>query len=388
MFNAFKNLTSGPGKIVLTGFILGGLLFACQSASAAILYISPENDSISQGQTAVFEVRLDSEKQVVNAIQARVVYDPNVLEFVEAAKWGSFLSLWPEIPKADIAAGVITFAGGIPNGSYVINGKVLSLVFKAKTLGQTQVSIDSGTSGVYLNDGLGTKTPLTTKPGKLEIKIPASTLNLTSTTHPDENEWYKARDVKFSWRASQGAIYAFTFGPDPAALPDLRFGSAVGEASYSNVDEGVQYFILRERLPNDDWGEPMRVRAQIDASQPEPISAQLARGVIEDKLTLVFNATDHVSEVVRYSILEGDEFTENAASPYVLLDQKQRRDITITAYDAAGNFITTTILGVKAQIWDWRQILLIVSSVVLAAAVLWIRYKIRKKAKAKIIANH
>ena len=324
-----------------------GIFFFQKTVLAAELYLSPENDLINQGQTVVVELRLDSRKEIINAVQGRMTYDPQILEFVEVSKAGTFLSLWPEEPKADTAAGVITFAGGAPNGSYVINGRVLAVVFKGKNLGSSKVSIDNGTSGVYLNDGLGTKAELNVKSATITVQIPTSTINLTSPTHPDENTWYKAKDVKFTWSVTQDAFYAYVFGVDPAALPDERIATHLGEISYSNVDDGIHYFILKEKLPNDKWGPSIRMRVQIDSTLPESIIYQLTQDVVPGKLVLVFSAKDRVSQIVKYQIIEGNQITDNAISPYTLKNQKQSQVITIKAFDSAGNLQEAVIPGVK-----------------------------------------
>ena len=327
--------------------VVFGIIFFHQSAQAAIIFISPENDTIEQGQTVVVEVRLDSQKEIINAVQVRLTYDPKVLDFVEASKAGSFMTLWPEEPKADTKAGVVTFSSGVPHGSYVINGRIVSLVFRGKDLGTTQINLDSGTSGVYLNDGNGTKTNLTTRSGNLTIQIPTSTLGLTSPTHPDENTWYKSKDIKFTWNANPEAFYAYVFGFDPAALPDERFASHLGEMSYSNTEDGIHYFILREKLPNDQWGALHRFRVQIDSIPPEPITHQLTRDVVPGKLVLVFNANDLTSQIARYSINEGGIISNNASSPYILKNQNQTKAITIQAFDAAGNMTEATVPASK-----------------------------------------
>lgn len=322
--------------------MLGVFLFQ-KPAQAAILFVSPENDNVSQGQTVVAEVRLDSEKKIINAVQGRITYDPQVLEFVEVSKDSSFFSLWPEEPAADTTAGVITFAGGVPNGSYAVNGKVLTLVFKGKTLGLAKINIDSGTSGVYLNDGLGTKANLTVRSGAITVQVPTSTINLLSPTHPDENAWYKSREANFTWNVTKDAMYAYVFSTDPASLPDERFAVRTGEISYSNVEDGIHYFILKERLPNDKWGEPIRRRVQIDSTQPEPIIYKLTNDVVEKKRALVFSDIDLVSQIAKYQIIEGNQLTDNAASPYILKDQEQGQVIIIRAYDSAGNMREVTI---------------------------------------------
>jgi hypothetical protein len=331
--------------LVISLIILTGVWVSAKSASAALLSIQTDSLKVAQNATFVTEVRLDSEKQVINAVQARITYDPHTLEFIQVSKSGSFLSLWAEEPKVDTTAGVITFTGGIPNGSYVISGRVISLVFRATDLGVTPIGIDGGTAGVYLNDGLGTKAPLRVKAVNIEVIVPTSTLDITSSTHPEENSWYANHTVHLEWTATKGAQYAYLLSEDPAALPDTRFGTFVGEASYNEVGDGIHYFVLQEHLPNDVWSPPIRRRVLIDSTPPDAFTPTLTSDVVPGKLVLVFQATDATSEVVKYDVQEGDTVTKNATSPYTLQDQNQQLALTISAYDSAGNVRIATIPG-------------------------------------------
>jgi hypothetical protein len=323
--------------------VSGGVWGLAKPVNASLLSIQTDGLKVAQNFTFVVEVRLDSEKQIINAVQARITYDPQVLEFIQVSKSGSFLTLWAEEPKVDTTAGVITFTGGIPNGSYVISGRVISLVFRATTLGTTTIGIDSGTTGVYLNDGLGTKAALKVKAVNLEVIVPTSTLNITSSTQPEENSWYTNHTVHLEWTATQGAQYAYLLSEDPAALPDTRFGAFVDEASYTEVKDGIHYFILQEHLPNDTWGSPVRRRVLIDSTSPEAFTPTLTSDVVPGKLVLVFQATDSTSGVVKYDVQEGDTVSSNATSPYTLRDQQQKSTLTIKAYDSAGNVRVATI---------------------------------------------
>lgn len=321
------------------------LVFLPTAADAAVLSVVPAKLTTSQDQLAVVEVRLNSEQQVVNAVEGKVTYDPSALEIVDVSKAGSFLTLWVEGPKVDAIAGVVSFVGGVPNGSYVINGRVLTLVFRPKTLGATAIGIDTALSSVRLNDGLGTATPLRVETSAVTVGVNNSTVNLVSSTHPQENTWYNVRDVALTWTPAADALYAYLFADEPAALPDDRFGSAVAKADFADVQDGAHYFILRERLPKDSWRTVAIRRVLVDTTVPENFTPTLTSDIVPGKLVVVFQTTDTTSEIVRYSVQEGNVLAENAISPYILRDQKQRDAVVVTAYDAAGNARSTTLTG-------------------------------------------
>lgn len=327
--------------------ILLTLSFAAQSTQAAILTLQPAKLAAKQDALGVVELRLNSDQDVVNAVEGRVTYDPAALEVVEVSKASSFLTLWIAEPTVDPIAGVVTFTGGTPNGSYVINGRVLTLVFRPKTLGVTSIALDSLATSVRLNDGLGTAATLRLEPSVVTVGVNDSATTVTSTTHPDEQVWYAANDIALAWTPVSGASYAFHLTADPAALPDERFGTSVAVASYTDVADGEHYFVLRERLPKDSWRTVAIRRFRVDTTSPEDFTPVVTSDVVPGKRVLVFQTTDTTSEVVRYTVQEGDSITDQATSPYILKNQKRQQDLLVTAFDAAGNERSVKIPGVQ-----------------------------------------
>lgn len=330
-------------RLAIIAIIFAACMLAAPAARAAVLYTMPETQTVEPDDTVTVDVRLNSENDTINAVQARVLFDPSALEVVEVSKAGSFLVLWTEQPKVDAKAGVITFSGGTPNGSYVVNGRLVSIVFRSKHLGSTTVLFDTGTSGVYRNDGLGTKVSLTAKPATIDVALTGRSLVINSTTHPNPDAWYAKSFLQFDWNVTPEAVYAYLLTGDPAALPDTRFGARLRDAMYSNMKDGAYTFTLQEKLPNDTWGTPVRRRVLVDTKPPAAFTPQLTRDVVPGKLALIFDTTDATSAVVRYSVQEGKTMTENATNPYVLNDQTQHQPITVTAYDAAGNLTSATV---------------------------------------------
>lgn len=368
-------------KRTIVASMLALLAFALLhgKADAAVLSVQPAKFTAVQDQLAVVEVRLNSEEQVVNAVEGKLTYDPAALEIVDVSKAGSFLTLWAEGPTVDAVAGVVSFVGGVPNGSYVINGRVLSLVFRPKTLGSTVIGIDTALSSVRLNDGLGTATPLRAETTVVSVGVNDSSINLISSTHPLENTWYNKNDVKLTWTPVADALYAFLFADEPAALPDERFGSAVAEATFTDVQDGAHYFILRERLPKDSWRTVAIRGVLVDTTMPENFTPSITSDVVPGKLVVVFQTTDETSEVVRYTVQEGNVLVDNATSPHVLRDQKQRDAVVVTAYDEAGNARSITLAGSGAAPEQPSRLLLLVIGCILALSSVIAVFVVRRR---------
>jgi hypothetical protein len=375
-------------RFLIACSIVGACLVTAHAASAAILYTMPEAQQAEPNDTFTLDVRLNSQNDTINAVQARVLYDPSALEVLEVSKAGSFLVLWTEEPKVDAKAGVVTFSGGTPNGSYVVNGRLVTIVFRSKRLGSTNVLFDTGTSGVYRNDGFGTKVVLTAKPATITVALTGRSLVINSSSHPDPDVWYAKSFLQFDWNAAPDALYAYLLTDEPTALPDTRFGARLRDAMYSNVEDGAYTFVLQEKLPNDSWGTTIRRRVLVDTEPPEAFTPQLTRDVVPGKLVLIFAATDTTSSVSRYVIQEGDRTTENATSPYILHDQTQHQRITVTAYDAAGNATDAVVLAntapVAGKLFSVQRVLLVALLVLIVGtgmAILW-RWP-RRQPKAK-----
>jgi hypothetical protein len=361
-------------RILIVCSIVGACLVTAHAASAAILYTMPEVQQVEPNDTLTLDVRLNSQNDTVNALQARVLYDPSAMEVLEVSKAGSFLVLWTEEPKVDAKVGVVTFSGGTPNGSYVVNGRLVTITFRSKQLGSTNVLFDAGTSGVYRNDGFGTKVALTVKPATVNVALTGRSLAINSPSHPDPNVWYAKSFLQFDWNATPEALYAYLLTDDAtAALPDVRFGARLRDAMYSNVNDGAYTFVLQERLPNDSWGTPVRRRVLVDTKPPEVFAPQLTRDVVPGKLVLIFAAHDATSGVVRYRVQEGEVVTEEASSPYILRDQRGAPALTVTAFDAAGNETVATLPVVGDDIVPASNLhvlpLSVVAFLVLAAGV-------------------
>jgi hypothetical protein len=152
-------------------FILCSALLLPAMTSAATLYLDPSTERYGPGDTFVLTIRIDNQKECVNAAQVEITYPTDSLRAVDFGRGGSVLSLWTEEPKIDDTKGVVTFSGGIPGGycgkiqgdpgeSNVL-GKVVFTVLKADA-GTATIHLDPS-SLVYLNDGLGTKAKLVTK---------------------------------------------------------------------------------------------------------------------------------------------------------------------------------------------------------------------------------
>jgi hypothetical protein len=149
-----------------------------ESARAAILYLDPPQATFSQNETFLVDVRIDTQGECFNAVQASINYSPSLLEAIDFNQGNSILSLWVNPPSINKSTGLISFAGGVPGGYC---GEIPGMTGKTNLLGkiafktsnQTQeketAQISFGAGQVLLNDGLGTAAKLSTKPAVFTI---------------------------------------------------------------------------------------------------------------------------------------------------------------------------------------------------------------------------
>lgn len=173
-------------------------------AEAASLYIDPGMSTINRGDSITMAVRLDTDEaagECINAVDGVLTYSSNI-EPVDVSVGDSIFSIWIEQPVINRDARTITFAGGVPNGycGRVIGDPRLTNVLAKIVFRSPGFSISTGeadeTKGIiefsdestaYINDGKGTKAPLTTYGATIELSPRAGSVM--------ENDWKEQVDA-------------------------------------------------------------------------------------------------------------------------------------------------------------------------------------------------
>lgn len=142
-------------KIALFGgFVLSAAVFFAKPALSATLYLSPASATYRVGDTFPVYVYVSSPSQAINTCQSVVAFPTEKLQVISATTKSSIFSLMVETPSYSNNAGSINFAGIILNPGYTgKSGRLLTINFKAKTVGTAKLSISSGQ--VLANDGSG-----------------------------------------------------------------------------------------------------------------------------------------------------------------------------------------------------------------------------------------
>ena len=128
---------------------------------AAVLYMESINEQYKSGDTFLAEVRLDTEEEHINAVQASLVFSPETLEVQDLSIENSVLSLW--VVEPFLLSNTISFIGGVPHGYNGPDGLLATITFRilsAET--PSWISFQDNTK-TLLNDGKGTEANLRTQ---------------------------------------------------------------------------------------------------------------------------------------------------------------------------------------------------------------------------------
>lgn len=357
-----------------------GLVILHHSVEAAVLSIDPAQIQTTPGETFVVDVRLNSENEYINAVATQISYSPDLLEVMDLSRGGSFLTLWPEEPTDNEQTGIISLIGGIPNGSYVVDGRVLTITFRAKALGEAAVRFVGGESSVHLNDGQGTKAPLRFVAGSFEVRNSSPfSISIRSSTHPDENVWSQQRNITLTWETHPASLYSYDLSHNPLVEPDDTPEENADEAVFQDVTDGIYYFAIKEKLPGDTWGPTTRRRIMIDRTTPQDFQPIVTKedSVFGGKFILLFASHDLASGIARYDVQEGEAVRENVTSPYVLKNQSRKNIIRVIAIDKAGNTKASTIPADPQKTSYAIYVILIF----LLTVILFMAFRIRKKTR-------
>ncbi len=332
-----KNEEGRKQKAVLTllavFFVLGWHMPAAHAASLIGVSSVP---SIQQGESVPIEWYLDTEGAIINAVDLTLVFSSDTLE-VAAEPGRSLVSLWVEPPTARNAEGVVTLVGGIPGG---LSGVVP--LFRTNVTGRAAgpaVFALSASSKAYLHDGSGT--PVAIELPQFQLAVGSSTAAFArSSTHPDQEQWYRAQDVKLAFPYDASASYRYTFTQDFNRFPDGEAQETDGSLTYTDLADGVYFFRVVETGADGAATDKGVFRVQIDRTPPEAFTPLLATStdLFDGKPFLSFATVDKTSGITRYEVRSGwFGRSREARSPYAASRPLLGDSVRVRAYDAAGN---------------------------------------------------
>lgn len=342
-------------------FVFAFLAITPHFAHAATLYFSPSSGSYAVGSAVTANIYVSSADQAMNAASGVISFPQDKLEVISLSKTGSIFTLWVQEPSFSNSAGTVNFEGIVLNPGFTgSNGKAIAITFRTKAAGNALLTFSSGS--VLANDGKGTN--ILTSLGNAQFRLggaavapesvtPSETIGapdapeVSSPTHPDQNEWYAKEEAKFVWPAPSDVTGArLLVSKIPAEIPVITYAPAISEKEVTDLTDGIWYFHARLRNTRG-WGATSHFRFQIDTQPPQPFSIQFIGGseTANPRPTALFDTTDALSDIDYYRVRigEGDLFVLPSeivkSNPYTLPFQALgKRTMLVQAFDKAGNY--------------------------------------------------
>ena len=366
-------------------FVLSSLFLTAPAGavSPVRLFFIPENSDIVAGDIVKSDVWIDTQGNIINAVDISVSYDDSV-ELLSVEKNDSILNLWVSDPSFSDTTRRVKFTGG-RTGGFEGRGVIGQLYWRSENAGEKSMLGFDELSVVLLTDGEGTKAGLETRQSDYNILAKGEgALNLSSPSHPDENKWYSNPFVRLSWPTIDGAVYSYLVTRDTTQMPDDTADEPVGNIKLKELTDGVYYFKLKEKKAVADWSGTVSRQIKMDKTPPEFIEAKISRDpkFVQNKYFASFAANDKTSGIARYEIIEGGNPAEPVLQPpFILKNQKRSVDIIIRAIDAAGNYkdIRLPALPWWQRIMDNLKLIIILagSIIIVIAAIVLIWRKVR-----------
>jgi uncharacterized membrane protein len=394
--------------------------FVKSEAAGASLYFAPGSGTFFVGSTFDVSVFVNTGGNDVNAVKVDLKFDPRKIQIASPTAGKSFIEVWISQPTYSNTEGTASFQGGVPSpGINTSSGLVSTITFRAIAPGETAIQF-SDSSKVLLDDGKGTNVLSSLGRGVYSLIIPPPEgPKVFSSTHPDQNKWYKNNNPTFSWEKEEGVTdFSYDINYDFHDTPDSISEGDHTSFSYTNLEDGIWYFHLKAKK-GGVWGGVSHYIVQIDTTPPAAFDLIFepsfrAPNVTSREPVVSFITTDALSGIDHYE-LRTINFTKNGekdqagffvevASPYrIPILEEGEHEIVVRAFDIAKNwrdssvrievipsgklfYITRKGISILGFFFAWWQIILflIILILLLLALVLWrmMRHRrIRKRRK-------
>lgn len=397
MFPFLRLFILSPTVPLLTALLLCVLLLPAV-AQAATISLTPASGEYQSGQTFTAQFRVDPTGDDVNAVEANLSFDSDVLEVVNVSKDGSAFSLWTTEPEFSNSAGTITFGGGSPS-PFSAPSTVLTATFRTTSEGSGTVSFDD--VSILISDGQGTDAFSGATDGTYTVTAAASNPEpepqpevepepspspepapeedddaltfgdpprapeVGSQTFLNPDEWYNETEGVFTWTlpfdVNVVAVAVATSSEfEPYENEDNIFDPPIEEfqVTEETISDGVQYLSIAYEN-QVGWGTVLNRKIQVDTTPPEAFEIEVRPANSgSDFPTLNFAAVDETSGVDYYELFLADRepvrITPDEAKLGYLLGELTDGTYSarIVAYDKAGNSRESTAPVLITAGWE------------------------------------
>jgi len=361
-----KILYSWLAKLLLVILLLNAVLLnhsLVAKAASANFSLSPSSGSVNVGDTLTASVIISTDTPI-NAGEGSVIYPSDTLEFQSASGSGSIFSFWTNGPSGGATSAV--FGGGLPSPGYNGGGgRVMTIVWKAKSVGSATVSIIG--NKILANDGVGTNILSSSGGGSFTINVPGTpttkktekaklVMSISSTSHPDQEKWFSNKNVALAWTANEAKSYLIAFDQSAETVPKEQ--TTATSKTYENNADGVWYFHAQAK-GDSGVGTVAHFKAQVDTTPPEPFSVIINQdfGAFDPSPTVTFEAKDATSGIDHYeAMIDGGQPFAIKSGDNLPKQKQGDHTLIVKAFDKAGNIRESkadlkigaiTVVGIK-----------------------------------------
>ncbi len=343
---------------------------------AATFYLQPSSGTIAVGDTFFIEVYVDSENETINAVEANLVFLPDLFEVVDADTAGSFFLLSPRPPSFSNSEGTVHFEAGTQNPFNGKAGLVGRMLLRVKEESEHAV-ISFENMRALLHDGKGTPTTTSGLEAFFDIGEASESIpGLASPSHPDPLRWVSNTTLTIHWDPQPGTSYSYLLSKDVFASADETPDTPVGDIKYEELDDGVYYFHVRE-VGAGVQGRRAKLRAMIDATPPDVFEVTFVKGEDESggKPFLSFATGDLTSGLYGYMLCYPTQTPSDekelcrpvTVPPLLTKDDLTATTLRIDAYDKAGNIRQASVT--LPQSFGWKPVIFLLGVLMVGAAI-------------------
>lgn len=318
------------------------------AAGNATLDFSSLTYSLAAGDSFDVVIRANPNGNLIDTVRTVVSYDANTLKAESVSLIGAWNRLAPG-NSVDQNKGLISWGGFSTKGSVKSAQGFIRITFFALKEGKSDIKIlpDS-----HLLDGGEDRTDISKlSVSKINIAAPIVSdpsneiFTVESSSHPNDNQWFKEKDVTVSWveRPNDNpAVLLYTaFDSASDTNPQTQQSTKETSTQFKQVSDGVHYFHLKAKRKDGTFTKIIHRRFGVDATIPNPFEITVAsEKIIEgESVWITFATTDDISGIADYQAsINTSKFQSGQTSPLEITDLKKGTYfIRIAALDRAGN---------------------------------------------------
>lgn len=306
-------------------------LFNASTIEAASLNAIPSGQSFLIGDEFFIDIKIDSEGVGINAAEATLQFQNNLIEVIEISRTNSVFNFWIEEPHFSNETGIVSFIGGTPKG---VSGESLHILrINVRTVGSGEgeqiitngvitasdgkgTNVLSSISNAYINVGVEIRPP--SAPAFISGEEPRRIIpreavrvedlpeapEVRVSLYPDQEKWYShVGETIVLWEIPSDVVkVAVDIDHNPNSEPQTVEEELFNGKNFGVIDEGIWYIHVQFKN-NIGWGNVAHYRLAIDTTAPLAFEIQTDGDVTGNPTPIIhFDTQDSLSGVSEISI--------------------------------------------------------------------------------------